>query len=326
MDLNVAILGAGQIVPDFLLSSKFVDGIKPYTIFGAEKDTPVMSQLAKEYEIEKISTNYDEVLRDEKVALIYVALPNSLHYEFTKKALLAKKHVIIEKPFCSSLSQAKDLFEISEKENVFLFEAIPNIHYPNFKEMKNTLPSLGSIKLVELNSVKYSSRYDEFKKGMVLPAFDPKKDGGALMDMGVYNLHLLVGLFGKPNHITYFPNMEKGIDTSGILLAEYPNYKCSAVAGKDCNAPNCINVMGDKGFIHSTSRSNLVSDFDLSINGQESQKINQHERKIHERLAYEIQEFYDVVVKNDSARYRELKEQTLQVMELLSDIRGVQYE
>ncbi len=84
---------------------------------------------------------------------------------------------------------------------------MPNIHFPNFKEIKQRLPELGDIKIVELNVSKYSRRYDDFKNGVILPAFDPKKGGGSLMDMGVHNIHFIVGLFGKPEHVEYYPNL-----------------------------------------------------------------------------------------------------------------------
>ena len=45
------------------------------------------------------------------------------------------------------------------------------------------------------------------------------------MDLNVYNVHYLVGLFGKPKKVKYYPNIEKNIDTSGILILEYDNFK-----------------------------------------------------------------------------------------------------
>ena len=51
-----------------------------------------------------------------------------------------------------------------------------------------------------------------------MPAFDPAFSGGALMDINIYNIHYVVGLFGKPKNIEYYPNIERGIDTSGVLI------------------------------------------------------------------------------------------------------------
>ena len=79
------------------------------------------------------------------------------------------------------------------------------------------LDKIAPIHVVNLNHTQYSSRYDAFLAGDIQPAFDPKKDGGALMDLGIYNLHIIIKLFGKPESINYFPTMQKNIDTSGIL-------------------------------------------------------------------------------------------------------------
>ena len=315
--INVAILGAGTIAPDFLLSSTFVDDVVPYCIFGQEADLPVMEKLKEEYSLEKIYTNYDELLNDDHVDVVYVALPNSLHYGFAKKAMEKGKHVIVEKPFCSSEKEAEELFEIAEENDRFLFEAIPNIHFPNYKEIRNMIDKIGDIKIVELNVSKYSRRYDDFKTGVILPAFDPKKGGGSLMDMGVYNIHFLVGLFGKPDKVEYYPNIERNIDTSGILFLKYPSFCVSAIAAKDCSAPSCINIQGDKGYIHSDSTTHLLQGFEIKTNEGERQHFDLNERAPHERLAYEIEEFADIIRNTQTAEYVKLKKQTLNVMNVI---------
>ena len=71
--------------------------------------------------------------------------------------------------------------------------------------------------------------------------FDPACAGGALMDLGVYNVSYIVGLFGEPNQVHYTANVERGIDTSGILTMDYTGFKAVSMAAKDCAAPaRCI--------------------------------------------------------------------------------------
>lgn len=57
-----------------------------------------------------------------------------------------------------------------------------------------------------------------------------------LRDLNIYNIHLLVGLFGNPNRVEYLPNVERGVDTSGILVLDYGNFKAVAIGAKDCSA------------------------------------------------------------------------------------------
>ena len=96
-----------------------------------------------------------------------------------------------------------------------IFEAM-NLHYiPAFLSLKEDLKKLGDIKIVSFNYSQYSSRYNAFKEGNILPAFDFHKAGGALMDLNVYNIHALIDLFGKPVYHKYMANIERNIDTSG---------------------------------------------------------------------------------------------------------------
>ena len=161
----------------------------------------------------RILSGLEELLESD-VDTIYVALPNHLHYGFAKKALLAGKHVILEKPGTSNAAQMRELEKLAAQEKKMLLEAM-NIHYlPVFQSLKEHLKDLGTIKIVSLNYSQYSSRYDAFRRGEVLAAFDPKRAGGALMDLNVYNIHAAVGLFGKPESVRYEANVEREIDTS----------------------------------------------------------------------------------------------------------------
>ena len=82
-----------------------------------------------------------------------------------------------------------------------MIEAIINQYLENFKVIKDSLSEIGDIKIVNINYSQYSSRYDAFKQGEIAPAFNPEMGGGALRDLNIYNIHLLVGLFGNPNRV-----------------------------------------------------------------------------------------------------------------------------
>ena len=82
------------------------------------------------------------------------------------------------------------------------------------------------------------------------PVFDPACCGGALMDLNLYNVHFVVGLFGEPMSVSYHPNLYRnGIDTSGILLLKYPDFLCQCTGAKDCAAPGSVQLVGEKGRI-----------------------------------------------------------------------------
>lgn len=317
--MKTAILGAGTIIPAFLEAAQKIEELEAYAIFGQESDLPRMTEFQKQYGITKIYHDYDKLLDDPEVEVVYVALPNHLHYMFAKKAAESKKHVIVEKPFASTYQQAKELIDIAGKNQVMIFEAISNQYMPNYQKTKELVKELGDVKIVQLNYSQYSRRYDLFKEGTTLPVFDPKKAGGALMDLNVYNVHYVVGLFGKPDSIHYIANIERGIDTSGILTMEYPTFKCVSVGAKDCKAPVSINVQGDKGFVHSDDPANVYGSFTFAYNTGEPQTIALNEGM--PRLYYELRVFTDMVLSKNYEEAEGYNRHTLDVMEILDKAR-----
>ncbi len=124
---------------------------------------------------------------------------------------------------------------------------------------------IGGIKLVQSQYSQYSRRYDAFREGQVLPAFDPQKSGGALMDLNLYNLHYVMGLFGKPEEVKYFANIERGIDTSGILAMRYPSFQAVCIAAKDCKGIYGGIIQGTNGCIKSNYPANLIGEVTLEL-------------------------------------------------------------
>ncbi len=189
--MKLGIVGSGMIVGDLLSFIHDIKDIQLIHISGTRRSEEKLKQLKEEHDFLRYSTDYQNLLDDQEVDTIYVALPNHLHYEYAKRALLANKHVILEKPLTSTYEEAKELQELAILKKLFLWEAITNQYLPNYLKIKELLPELGNIKIVECNYSQYSSRYDAFKEGNILPAFDYKKSGGALMDLNIYNIHLL---------------------------------------------------------------------------------------------------------------------------------------
>lgn len=325
--MNVAILGAGMIIPDFLEAAGRIEEFNMYAILGRVNRMERLKELQKMGDIDCIYHDYDELLADEAVDVVYVALPNHLHYSFAKKAIQQKKHVIVEKPFTGTYQEAKELVELAEKHHVMVFEAISNQYMPNYEKTRELLEDLGNIKIVQLNFSQYSSRYDRFREGTVLPVFDPKQAGGALMDINVYNIHYVTGLFGKPERIHYFANVERGIDTSGILIMEYPDFQAVCIGAKDCKAPLSINIQGDRGFIHSDEPANCYGTFTCAENSGVSRVYSLNAGM--PRLYYELRFFAEMAGKGDFEQAGMCARHTLDVMEILDEARkqaGIAFE
>lgn len=311
--MKLGIIGAGMIVRDFLTIIPNLKNFELTAILGRKNNETAINELKNEYGIKKIFYDYDELLNSE-VDTIYVALPNNLHFEFAKRALEANKNVIIEKPMTSTYKQAVVLSELAKKRNLFIFEAITNQYFPNYKKIKELLPTLGNIKIVQMNYSQYSSRYDKFVNGEILPTFNPEFSGGALMDLNIYNIHYVVGLFGKPENIEYYPNIEKGIDTSGILILDYVKFKCVCIGAKDCKAPIANNIQGDKGCIYQDTPANVCKKFELLMNDGSISEINENDYE--HRMVNEFIEFINIINNNDLDSCYRMLEHSLVVSEV----------
>ena len=318
--MRVGITGAGMTVPWFLEAAELIPEMEIGALFARKEEK--RKELCEKYHIPAAYDSYEKLLADESLDVLYLPLPNSLHYSFAKQALEAGKHVILEKPFTVTYAEAKELAELAESKGLILFEAVTNQYNPNYEKVRELLPGLGDMKIVQLNYSQYSSRYDAFKQGIVAPVFDPEKAGGALLDLNVYNIHFVTGLFGEPQSVHYYPNMERGVDTSGILILEYPSFKCSCIAAKDCGAPLSINIQGDKGCIFSHSNAGRFEEFSY----QENKKENVHYALVDTQRSVfydELRAFTDYWVRDDRAEFQKRLEQSLIVMKVLDRARGI---
>ena len=323
--MKVATIGSGVIVDRMIDAIKACQELELYAVYSRTEQKA--AEFAKKHKANVYYWNLDEMLKDPEIDIVYVASPNSLHYEQSKKSLLAGKHVICEKPFSSTVKQAEELFALAEKNNIYIFEAITNIHTPNFHRVKDSLAKCGNVKLVQCNFSQFSSKYTDYKNHIQRNVFDLNYDGGALMDINVYNLHYVVGLFGMPQSIQYTANIGyNGIDTSGVILMTYPGMIAVCTGAKDCSSPYCAYIQGDKGTIRVDQASIGVcahADFILPKGDMIGKcDTNQFEeigivQDFH--MEYECRDFVSVIEYDDRGAYERWKEQTLCVLVLLEE-------
>jgi len=314
--MNLGIVGAGMIVKDFLSFTHELPEIKLEAIVARNIEN--LKNLQSMYNIKEIFTDLDECLSSPSIDTIYVAVPNNLHYTVAKKALEAGKNVICEKPFTLNYHETVELFELAESKNLILIEAITNQYLPNYLEIKENLSEIGNIRLVECNFSQLSSRYEAFKKGIIAPVFDKNQGGGVLGDLNIYNIHFVVGLFGAPKNSEYYPNIVREVDTSGILILEYDEFKVVCIAAKDTYNNSYANIQGDKGLIKVIGTLNEVPNYTIK-NNEVEMKVN---KNIHKHRMYsEFKKFIDVIDNKDFYFMQKQKEHSLAVMEIFDKSR-----
>lgn len=258
-EIRLGTIGSGAIVHSILDNVKVTQGIRLAAVYSRSEEKG--KALAAEYGVNKVYTDLDAFLADGEVNFVYIATPNLLHYEQVKKALLAGKNVICEKPFCTRAEQARELVALAKERGLFLVDAVPTAFLPNFDILKRELPKIGKVKLVLGNYSQYSARYDQLLKGETPNVFHPAWGAGCLMDLNFYNVYLNIALFGKPRDAVYYPNLYPGLaDTSGILIMSYDGFVSQSAGAKDTWGVNSFQIEGEKGYIYIKDGSNGIAE------------------------------------------------------------------
>ena len=322
--IRLGTIGSGVIVESILDQVIRTEGIRLTAVYSRSREKGMA--LARKYGAEAVYTDLDAFFREGDFNCVYIASPNSLHYPQAKQALLAGKHVWCEKPFCTNAAQARELFALAEERGRMLAEAVPTAFYPNLEILRQLLPGLGRLRIVQGNYSQYSSRYDALREGKPLPnVFNPEFGGGCLVDINFYNVYLNVALFGKPRQVHYYPNLHSGgVDTSGILILDYGDFLSQATGAKDCWNDNSFSIQGEDGFLQIPGSNGLAQIRLVTRNGEEVFNAQPDPA----RLSYEVQALTRIFLTEDSSRLKELKETTLAVMEVLEDARktaGIRY-
>ena len=262
--MKLGIVGSGKIVPEFLPWLASSPAFEVAALCSTQRSAGKAAALCAQYGVPLHVTDYSQLLA--AVDVVYIALPNLLHTAYAKAALEAGRHVIVEKPLAPCVSEAAALSALAHRKGCFLFEAVTTQYLENYRKLRQLLPRVGQVKLVQCNFSQYSSRYDAFCAGQTAPVFDPQQAGGALMDLAVYNVSYIVGLFGEPQQVHYAANVEKGIDTSGILTMDYRSFKAVSIAAKDCAAPPRYVIQGTRGYLLQKSTANFCGPVTLHLN------------------------------------------------------------
>jgi xylose dehydrogenase (NAD/NADP) len=149
----------------------------------ASRDQARADAYAKTWEIPRAYASYEELLADPEIEAVYISLPNTLHCEWSIKALEAGKHVLCEKPMSRHTAEVEAAFDTAERTGRLLSEAFMYRHNPQTKRVKELVASGAIGELRFIRSVFSYTLYDEENIRLRTDV-----EGGALMDVGCYNV------------------------------------------------------------------------------------------------------------------------------------------
>ena len=245
-----AILGCGRIAGKFAADLLLVPDATLYAV--ASRDLEKAKVFADQYPAEKVYGSYEALVADPEIDIIYVATPHSHHHAHTLLCLRHNKAVLCEKAFAINGAQVKEMVAEARNRKVFLMEAMWTKFLPHYNKVKEMIREgkLGTLQSIQVNF------------GFLPPQppaqriFDPALGGGTLLDIGIYNVFLVLSILGKPDQIqAMMTRASTGVDEQ---LAVQFQYNTGAVAqllsSFSSNLQTDANIAGNGGRIRLTSR------------------------------------------------------------------------
>lgn len=240
--LRLGTIGTSSISQLFVQAALATDKYELTTVYSRKEATA--RTFGEPFHAARYVTTLEE-LGQSDVDVVYIASPNSLHFEQTMQMLEAGKHVIVEKPMFSTPGEWETAAALAQEKGVCLFEAARHIHDPNFQKATETIRSLENVQGASLTYMKYSSRYDAVLNGEEPPIFSLNYSGGALMDLGVYLVYAAVSWFGEPEEVTYIAQkIRTGVDGQGIGMLRYPGFDVVIHCGKNALSLHSTEIYG----------------------------------------------------------------------------------
>ena len=312
--LRVAILGAGGIAIKMAKTLRGMETAEAYAI--AARDLGRAEAFAKEYGFTKAYGSYAEMLQDENVDLVYIAVPHTHHYMCAKMCLEAGKHVLCEKPFCVNVEQTKELLAMAEDKKLLLTEAIWTRYMPS-REIIDDLIASGEIG--EVTSLTANLGYDLREIPRI---WDPKLAGGALMDVGIYLVHFARMVFGeKKAKITSEALFKNGVDMIDSIIMTFEDGQVATMQSNVYAVQNRNgSIFGTKGYIEITNINNpeVIKVFDENYQEVKSivvpKQITGYE--------YEVEACARAIAAKEIECEEIPHAETIRVMEIMDEIRN----
>ncbi len=204
-----------------------------------------------------VYTDLSELARSDADA-VYVASPNSAHYEQCRFLLERGKHIICEKSVSAHPEQVEELHKLAHKNGLVFMEAMMFMHLPARKILHDAIENIGRIRFVNLNFCQRSSRYDALMRGELPNIFNPECETGALLDLGVYCVYPAIYYFGEPQMLdAESVLLNTGVDGSGSITMKYSDKIINLNYSKLCQGRVPSEFIGDNGSVTVDSISQL---------------------------------------------------------------------
>ena len=284
---RIGIVGCGLIAKRFVPEASFVSGVDIAGVYDI--DVTIGKDFATANNVSNSYASFDEMLND--VDAVYVSTPHLSHYEYSKRAITAGKHVLCEIPLVLEKEQARELYSLADEKGVVLMEANKTAHCPAFNHLMVMIKSGAIGEVVDIEASLSRLLPDRSRR-----EFDAAQAGGSMYESAVYPLLPIFRLLGTEySEMNLYSRMENGVDiyTKGVM--RYPKAVCSFKLGLGVKTEGNLVISGTKGYAYVQAPWWKTDYFELRYEDQ-----NQNKKFFYkwdgEGLRYEIQEWISCII------------------------------
>ena len=238
--IRLGMVGSGRIAGRTVAELALVEGIEPYAVYNPHAGSA--ERFAAAYDIPHAYEDWDAFLAS--VDAVYIAAPHAAHAEYVRRALLAGKHVLCEKPLCLRKDEAVALFSLAEKHHLALMEGIKTVWAPGYRRVLALLQAgtIGELRDVEACFTRLTP--DGLRELM-----DPA--GGSLTEFGSYTLLPILGMLGMKYRSIHFDAMldADGLDVYTKVSFRYADAMALSKTGLKVKSDGQLLVSGTGGYI-----------------------------------------------------------------------------
>lgn len=292
--MKLGVIGKDPIIEDFIIAGRKCLDVEVIAYCDETKEQ--RDKINKVLEMKQMYETYEDLIHSEFVDTIYVAVPVEEHYDYAEKAMRARKNVIVEKPMVVSSEEAQALLNLSKELNVYLFEGVTNIHFPNYDRIQNNIDSIMPIENMTLS---YSVKgYDD------------------LLSLNAYNVHFAVGLFGNPHDVTVKNQVDESTgEKKEVIELHYEGFDCICTADNMSHGESFAKIQGKNGEISLEGAMNTCDVVDIK-KGKQHRVFADSEKN---RMVYQIIRFQEILRKKDRAASDRLLQKSVDVAKILEN-------
>lgn len=240
--LKWAVLGTGSIATTFAKDIQLTENAALVAVCSRTPETA--TAFSNRFGGLRIIADIDSLAADPLIDAVYLATPNTAHFEQARTLLNGGKPVLIEKPLVTTAAQARALADLAAKKQTFAMEGLWTVFLPAIGRLRQLLASkaIGAITGIHAE-LAYAKAFDGNSR-----FFAPSLGGGSLLDLGVYPIALTLALFGSPKTVTgRWSAASTGVDMSADVALRYDGFQAKLSCGFDRNGANRFVVEGETG-------------------------------------------------------------------------------